>query len=139
VATRQHERDRVREQAKSKRIATALRAKLSAEDRKKLDEVHQRVFNGLGKELREEVGEEVKIIHRKIGTLYKSIGALLIALLMIFAGIIIEGRIASNTVTEENNRNYKAIVDIAAKLEIHLQTTAPSAPTSPSMIPGRHP
>jgi hypothetical protein len=84
---------------------------------RQIDEIHCRVFNGLGKELRNEVKEDFDKVHRKIGTLYKSIGGLLLALLMIFAGILIEGRFTAQKASDENLRNYKAILDLELKIE----------------------
>ncbi len=91
-----------------------------AEMQTRINEIHDRVFNGLGLELRREIRDETNILHRKIGTLYKSVGGLLVALLLIFAGIIIEGRISASKSSEENMRNYKAIVDVEKALELHM-------------------
>jgi hypothetical protein len=88
-----------------------------------INEIHGRVFNGLGLELRKEIRDETNILHRKIGTLYKSVGGLLVALLLIFASIIIEGRVSSRQSSEENLRNYKAIVDVEKTLQMHMGAT----------------
>lgn len=92
----------------------------NADMQSQINEIHGRVFNGLGLELRKEIRDETNILHRKIGTLYKSAGGLLVALLLIFAGIIIEGRASARQSSEENMRNYKAIVDVEKKLEMHM-------------------
>jgi hypothetical protein len=82
----------------------------------KMEEIHHRVYNGLGQELRQEVGKELSGMRRLV------IG-ILIALLLSLAGIIVEGRTSSTTASQENLRNYKAIVDLEMKLDYHLQQT----------------
>jgi hypothetical protein len=83
---------------------------------RQVDEVHARVFNGLGKDLRNEIKAEVEKVNAKAW-------ALLVALLLIFAGIIVEGRVSSNTSSTENLRNYKAIVELESKIENHIIQT----------------
>lgn len=78
-----------------------------------VDEIHHRVFNGLGLELRKEIGKDVHGLSNRIW-------GVIFALLLAFAGIIIEGRVSSNQVTMENMTNYKAIVDLDKKIEMHL-------------------
>jgi hypothetical protein len=85
---------------------------------KQVEAVHQRVYNGLGKEIRQEVAKELAGMRSLV------IG-ILIALLLSLAGIVIEGRVSSNQSSVENNRNYKAIVDIGSRLENHIIRTMP--------------
>lgn len=83
---------------------------------KQIDEMHSRVFDGLGKEIREEVKKEV-------GGIRNLFIGILISLVLALAGIVVEGRISSSMATSENERNYKAIVDIGLKLDRHILTT----------------
>ena len=89
-----------------------------AELREKVDAIHDRVYNGLGKDIRDEVNKEVSGLRNLI------LG-ILVALLLSLAGIVIEGRVSSNQVSVENNRTYRAIVDIGSKLENHVILTEP--------------
>ena len=86
--------------------------------RKKVDAIHDRVYNGLGKDIRDEVDKEVNGLRNLI------LG-ILVTLLLSLAGIVIEGRVSSNQASVENNRNYKAIVDIGSRLENHIIRTGP--------------
>jgi hypothetical protein len=86
--------------------------------RKQVEEVHHRVFNGLGKEIREEVQKELAGVRKLV------IG-ILVALLLALAGIIVEGRVSSNQASTENNKNYKAIIDIGSELREHIILTEP--------------
>ena len=85
---------------------------------KQVDAIHTRVYNGLGKEIRDEVAKE-------LAGMRKLVIGILIALLLSLAGIIVEGRVSSNQASAENYRNYKAIVDIGSQLENHIIRTAP--------------
>jgi hypothetical protein len=83
-----------------------------------IDEIHTRVYNGLGKELRQEVARGLAATNRLVM-------GILIALLLSLAGIIIEGRWSANQATAENDRNYKAIIDIGSRLDNHIIRTTP--------------
>jgi len=89
-----------------------------AKIQERLDAIHDRVYNGLGKDIRDEVNKEVSGLRNLI------LG-ILIALLLSLAGIIIEGRVSSNQISMENNRNYKAIVDVASELRNHIILSEP--------------
>jgi hypothetical protein len=83
---------------------------------KQVDAIHERVYNGLGKEIRDEVAKEV-------GGLRALVVSILVALLVSLAGIVITGQLNSNTRSAENDRNYKAIIDIGSRLENHIIIT----------------
>jgi hypothetical protein len=87
-----------------------------AEMHQKIESMHERLYNGLGKELRQEIKEEISGVRTLV------IG-ILVALILALAGIVIEGRFSSNQSSLENDRSYKAIVDIGAKLEEHIIIT----------------
>ena len=80
---------------------------------KQVEAVHDRVFNGLGKELREE-------IHKEIGKVTKILIAILTGLILLLGGVIVEGRFSSTRSTEESQRNYKALMDIGNRLQLHI-------------------
>ena len=84
--------------------------------RDKIDKVHDRVYNGLGKDIREEVSKELAGVRQLV------IG-ILVALLLSLTGIIIEGRMGSSQSSSESDRNYKAIVDIGTRLDNHILQT----------------
>ena len=76
----------------------------------KIGEMSERVFNGLGKEIREEVKKEID------GVRFLVI-SVLISMLLGLTGIIIEGRLSTNQSAQENTRNYKAILDIQTEIQ----------------------
>ena len=78
--------------------------------------VHERVFNGLGKEIREEVANEIKGLNAKLWALLTSLFITLIA-------IVVTVLISTTSRSMENDKNYKAIVDIGSRLENHLLNT----------------
>ena len=80
---------------------------------KKVEEVRTRVYNGLAKEIREEVKQEISGIQ-------KLILGLLISIVLTFGGIIAAGQWAASKATDESMRNYKAIVEIGEKLNAHI-------------------
>ena len=41
------------------------------------------------------------------------------------AGVVITGNLTSSKASEENNRNYKAILNLDLKLERHMDRTVP--------------
>ena len=41
------------------------------------------------------------------------------------AGVVITGNLTSSKASEENNRNYKAILNLDLKLEKHMDRTVP--------------
>jgi hypothetical protein len=84
--------------------------------RKQVDAIHTRVYNGLGKEIREEVQKELAGVRKLV------IG-ILVALLLALAGIVVEGRVSTNQSSAENERNYKAIIDISSELRNHIIVT----------------
>jgi heme/copper-type cytochrome/quinol oxidase subunit 2 len=86
--------------------------------RKQVEEVHHRVFNGLGAEIRAEVRIEIDKLR---GMLWALLSALFIALIAIVVTVLISSYGRSN----ENDRNYKAIVDIGSRLENHIIQTVP--------------
>ncbi len=68
-------------------------------------EMHGRIFNGLGKELRDEIHKEVDSVRKIVITI----------LCVIFAGIVgivIEGRFSTAARSKENDRNYKAVLQM---------------------------
>ena len=82
-----------------------------------IDSIKARVYNGLGNELRSEVGKE--LAHNR-----GLVVGILVSLILSFAGIIVQGRIASNSASHENDRNYMAIMELKEKLDIHLSQGA---------------
>jgi hypothetical protein len=86
--------------------------------RKQIEEVHHRVFNGMPKEIREEVQKELAGVRKLV------IG-ILVALLLALTGIVVEGRVSTNQASAENNRTYKAIIDISSELRNHILLTEP--------------
>jgi hypothetical protein len=81
-----------------------------------LAKVHDRVFNGLSKEIREEVAKEIDKVNAK---LWAVLASLFIALI----GIVITIGLTSTSRSMENERTYRAIVDIGSQLENHIITT----------------
>jgi NhaP-type Na+/H+ or K+/H+ antiporter len=81
-------------------------------------QVEDRVFNGLGAEIRAEVRIEIDKLR---GMLWALLSALFIALIAIVVTVLISSYGRSN----ENDRNYKAIVDIGSRLENHIIQTVP--------------
>lgn len=98
-----------------RRTATRRSSDILTADRlqRQVDEMHTRIFNGLGKELRQEMKDE-------IGGVRNLFIGVLVSLLVIFGGIVVEGRVSAGQASSENNRNYKAIVDLSLKLEQHI-------------------
>jgi len=47
----------------------------------------------------------------------------LVSVLLIFAGIVVEGRISSNRNSEENLKTYKAILNLESALQEHIIQT----------------
>jgi len=84
----------------------------------RVDAIHDRIYNGLGMEIRNEVKEEICAVRNLF------IGVL-IAVMLALAGVVIEGRVSSGQATSENDRNYKAIIDIGSRLENHIIRTVP--------------
>lgn len=83
-----------------------------------IDAIHSRLYNGLGFELRKEVKEEISGVRNLF------IGVL-VALMLSLVGVVVEGRISSKQATVENDRNYKAIIDIGSRLDNHIIRTKP--------------
>ncbi len=84
--------------------------------KKQVDEVHHRVYNGLGLELRKEVKDE-------IGGVRNLFIGILIAMILSLSAIVVEGRVSANQASSENDRNYRAILEIGSKLENHIIIT----------------
>jgi hypothetical protein len=84
----------------------------------KITAVHNRVYDGLGAELRKEIKEEISSVRNLFF-------GILIALLLSLVAIIVEGRVSANQVSIENTKNYKAIIDIGSKLQNHIILTSP--------------
>jgi hypothetical protein len=82
--------------------------------REDVKQIRARVYNGLGNELRAEVAKE-------IGGIRNLLIGVLISLVLALTGIVIQGRSSTAQSTEENNRNYAAILQLDKKLELHLQ------------------
>lgn len=101
------------------RVTTERRAENKAvlEDLKqKMDAIHDRVYNGLGMELRQEIKEEV-------GGVRILVIGILVALILALAGIVVEGRVSANQSSMANEKTYQAIIDIGSKLENHIIIT----------------
>jgi hypothetical protein len=96
----------------------AERRAISRESDRRLIRIEKRVFNGLSAELRAEVKKEIAGI-TKIGV------SILVGIIMMLGGIVVTGNITSAKATNENNRNYKAILDLDLKLEKHMVHTVP--------------
>jgi hypothetical protein len=79
-----------------------------------IKEIRKRIFNGLAQELRQEVDKSV-------GGVRAMVIGILISMLLGLAGIIIEGRISSGASTDENMRNYKAILELDQKVDEHIR------------------
>jgi hypothetical protein len=95
--------------AQNKQVFDELRTQVS--------EVHHRVYNGLGKEIRDEVSKEIKVINTRLWTVLAS---LFIALI----GIIITISVTSATRSAENEKSYRAIIDIGSELRNHIILTS---------------
>jgi hypothetical protein len=80
----------------------------------RLEEIYHRVFNGLGNELRKEVKEEIASVRNLF------IG-FIVTLVVLLAGVVVQGMWSSSKATSENNRNLEAIHALDKKLELHLQ------------------
>jgi hypothetical protein len=88
------------------------------EMQRKIHAVHDRVYDGLGKELRQEVKKETDKLSNRLW-------AVIMVIVIALAGIVIEGRVSANQNSAESERNYKAIIELGSKLEIHEMTTVP--------------
>jgi hypothetical protein len=90
-----------------------------------VDKLHGRIFNGMAKEIRDEVSERIEKVNdkleKKIVSVQKLVVGIIIALLVSLAGIVIESRWASSQSSDENMRNYKAILDLNAALTKHIE------------------
>ena len=84
----------------------------------KVELIRDRVYNGLGKEIRDEVS-------KTIGKINDKLWAVLASLFIALIGIIITVAVTSSNRSVENNRNFKAIVDIGSHLENHIILTEP--------------
>jgi hypothetical protein len=84
----------------------------------KIDQMHSRVYNGLGKELREEVKKETTRLSNRLW-------AVIMVIVIALAGIVIQGRMSSNQASMENDRNYKAIIDLGERVTEHIYMTEP--------------
>jgi hypothetical protein len=98
------------------RLLEAARIVEAARVAKQIEEVHARVFNGLPMEIRKEVKDE-------IGKVNRLIVSILLAMFLALAGIVVEGRVSSSQASAENAKNYRAIIDIGAKLDKHVEQT----------------
>jgi hypothetical protein len=90
-----------------------------------VDKLCGRIFNGMAKEIRDEVSEKIREVNdkleKKIGAVQKLVIGILIALLLSLAGIVIESRMAASVSSEESTRNYKAILDLNNALTKHIE------------------
>lgn len=78
-----------------------------------IKDIKMRVFNGMSLELRHEIA-------RSVGGVRTMVIGILISMLLGLSAIVIEGRISANAATTENMRNYKAILDLDAKVDRHI-------------------
>jgi hypothetical protein len=81
--------------------------------RDKLEKMRDRIYNGLGKEIREEVKEEIDKLSARLW-------ALLSALFISLIAIVVTVLLSTGARSMENDRNYKAIINIGARLDTHL-------------------
>ena len=65
-------------------------------------------------------GAEVK---KEIAGITKIGVSILVGIIMMLAGVVITGNLTSSKASEENNRNYKAILNLDLKLERHMDRT----------------
>jgi hypothetical protein len=86
--------------------------------RKQVDAIHTRVYNGLGKEIREEVRIEIDKLNTK---LWAFLSALFIALIAIVVTVLI----SSANRSMENTKNYQAIIEIGSQLRNHIILSEP--------------
>lgn len=80
----------------------------------RLEEIYHRVFNGLGNELRKEVKEEIASVRNLF------IG-FIVTLVVLLAGVVMQGVWSSGKATAENNRNLEAIYALDKKIDMHIQ------------------
>jgi hypothetical protein len=85
---------------------------------KQVDAIHTKVFNGFPKEIRAEVKIEIDKLRSMLWGLLASLFIALIA-------IVVTVLISSSNRSLENERNYKAIVEIGSRLENHIIQTVP--------------
>lgn len=89
----------------------------------KVEQLHGRIFNGMAKEIRDEVASKIEAINdkmeRKISSVQTLVIGILIAVLLSFAGIIIEARVSSNQAS-------KAIIDLGQRLTSHILMGEPN-------------
>jgi low affinity Fe/Cu permease len=100
-----------------------------------LAKVHDRVFNGLGQELREEVSyamgsfrvEVVKLLddarkerREDISELRKLVIGVIVSMAILLGGVVLQNQISSAARSNENNRNLDAIKDLGVKLDLHI-------------------
>jgi hypothetical protein len=81
---------------------------------KKVDAIHDRVYDGMPAEIRGELAKEISKLNTRLW-------GLLSALFMALIAIVVTVLISSGARSMENQRNYKEIIDIGARLDIHLQ------------------
>lgn len=91
---------------------------------KSVSDIKERIYNGMGAELRKEINGELTDLRKDFkdensGT-RKLVVGILVTLVLSLVGIIVEGRFSSQKSTDENSRNYKAILQMEAKLEAHV-------------------
>lgn len=67
-------------------------------------------------------GTEVK---KEIVGITKIGVSILVGIIMMLAGVVITGNLTSSKSSDENNRNYKAILNLDLKLEKHMDRTVP--------------
>jgi hypothetical protein len=100
------------------------------EDRTMLQRIHDRVYNGIPAEIREEVREEVfrletkfseamNDVKKEVRGILKMTMGILGGLFLLLAGNVILGQLNSNTRGQENNRNLEAIQSVERALELH--------------------
>ncbi len=97
-------------------VRTAKATKRESDDtrldriEREIGEIRARVYNGLASEIRKEMD-------KSLGSIRGLIIGILISLLLALAGIIVQGRFSDSASTAENLRNYKAIIDLNAKMD----------------------
>ena len=114
--------------------------------------IHDRVFNGIAKEIREEVHDEMKsigewvqkeitkagegtmlsvaAIKKTVDSLNTRAWAILAALVLMLAGVVVTGVLGIASATKENTRNLEAILELDKTLSVHMAGSTTPGPSA---------
>jgi hypothetical protein len=143
--------------AAAEAVAAAQSAALHALERQQeqITRIHDRVFNGFPKELREEVHDEMKsmgewvqkeitkagegtmlsvaAIKKTVDSLNARAWAILVSLMLALAAVVVTGVVGIASATHENTRNLEAIMALDKTLALHMES--PTTPAIPPAMP----